>query len=117
MSKSAQELRLTAARRVPSRRRGVGARVAVAIVVLLTVVAGAPVEAVAATGSTSLSFAAVADSYVSAQSPASNFGREATLRIDGSPVTRAYVRFDVEGITGRVASAHLRLLARAKSTA
>lgn len=52
----------------------------------------------------------VADSYVGAGSPTTNYGSNAALRINGgsSPYT-AYLRFAVGGLTSKVQSAKLRL--------
>ena len=43
--------------------------------------------------------AAVADSYVQADLPTSNFGTATTVKVDGSPVTVSYLRFDLQGVT------------------
>src|SRR5206468_8566598 len=56
-------------------------------------------------------FNPTADSYVSSGSPTSNFGTLTALRIDGSPVLRAYLRFAVTGLSGTVQSAALKVLA------
>jgi len=45
-----------------------------------------------------VSFAPVADSYVEASRPTRNNGTK-DLRVDGSPVLNAYLRFDVQGAT------------------
>jgi acid phosphatase type 7 len=63
-----------------------------------------------ADASTSTStFTAVADSYVVQQKPTANFGTQKQLKLQGSPITRSYVRFNVQGLSGRVVSATLRL--------
>jgi hypothetical protein len=66
---------------------------------------------------TPASFAAEADAHVDASSPSANRGTGAVLRADGSPVVRAYVRFDVWGLTGTVSRARLRLVAASRSGA
>jgi hypothetical protein len=59
----------------------------------------------------------VADSYVDASNPTVNNGTSAQLRIDGSPVVRSFLRFDLTGLTGTVTSATLRIYANsAQST-
>lgn len=63
-----------------------------------------------------LSFAPVADSYVSASSPAQNYGTGSTLRADAAPEQRSFLRFDVAGITGTVVSAKLRIFANSSSS-
>jgi hypothetical protein len=51
----------------------------------------------------------VADSYVRADQPATNFGTATGLRVDGDPVTTAYLRFDVQGLSSPPGKATLRL--------
>ncbi len=60
-----------------------------------------------------VAFAPVADSYVDASKPDTNFGSSATLRADASPDLRSYLRFTLTGINGPVTSAQLRLTANA----
>jgi hypothetical protein len=52
-----------------------------------------------------------ADSYVDASQPTVNFGTSAQLRVDGSPVVRSYLTFNVTGVSGTVTSATLRVFA------
>lgn len=49
----------------------------------------------------SLSFTPVADTYVSAANPASNYGSTTSLRLDASPDLHSYLRFNVTGLAGR----------------
>src|SRR5687768_12709548 len=57
-------------------------------------------------------FAAVADAYVDASLPDGNFGAEPRLQLDTAPTEyRAFTRFDVTGLPGRVTRATLRLYA------
>ena len=66
-------------------------------------------------GTTTL--APVADSYVDASAPTTNHGTTTTMRVDGSPVVRSYLRFNVAGLTGAATSATLRIWANsAQST-
>ena len=58
---------------------------------MLASVVLAPVQAFAATSATE----PAADTYVQADRPTSNFGRTSTLRADNSPITNAYLRFNV----------------------
>ena len=83
----------------PRRRLGL-------IAAVLAVAAFAPGAARA-----SLVIAASADAYVDASAPAANFGTAAKLRVDGSPVVRSYLRFDVPALGTPVASAKLRVYA------
>ncbi len=46
-----------------------------------------------------VTLAPVADSYVDASVPGSNYGTLVKVRADGSPVVRSYLRFDVQGWT------------------
>jgi hypothetical protein len=56
-------------------------------------------------------FNPVADSYVNAGNPTTNFGSNASLRVDGSPVQNGYLRFTVGGTRGNVIAATLRVYA------
>jgi chitodextrinase len=66
-------------------------------------------------GPSTATFTASEDSYVSESSPSSNFGTQSTLRIDGSPLIRSYLKFTVTGLTGTVTSAKLRVFAASSS--
>ena len=45
------------------------------------------------------SFAPVADAYISAANPGSNYGASTTLRADASPDIRSYLRFEINGLS------------------
>jgi len=62
----------------------------------------------------SLSFPVVADTYVSAASPQSNYGSLAAWLLDSSPDMRAYLRFNVQGL-GKTPIKHARLLVYANT--
>jgi hypothetical protein len=64
----------------------------------------------------SITFNPVADSYVDASTPTATHGTLASLRIDGSPVVRSYLRFSVGGIAGAVTRATLRVWANTAQT-
>jgi fibronectin type III domain protein/calcineurin-like phosphoesterase family protein len=64
----------------------------------------------------SITFTPVADSYVNPDSPTTNYGLQTTLRIDGSPTVRSYLRFTVQGLSGTVTRATLRIFANSAST-
>jgi acid phosphatase type 7 len=66
------------------------------------------------TASTSLT--PVADAYVDSSSSGSNYGSGSTLRIDGSPTVRSYLRFDLSRVSGTIAQARLRIYANSAST-
>ena len=53
----------------------------------------------------------VADAYVDASNPSTNYGTSLALRVDGSPVVRSYLRFNLAGVSGTVTNATLRLYA------
>jgi hypothetical protein len=52
-----------------------------------------------------------ADTYVEEDKPTSAFGSKPFLRVDGSPISVAYLGFDVHAITGTLRSATLRIWA------
>jgi len=92
----------------PSQR----ARRAVARAVAAAAIAAAALAAGCGGGSTTtgvVRLAAAEDSYVNEQRPDENYGSAAVLRVDGSPVARAYLRFDVGGGRGAPTSARLRI--------
>jgi len=57
----------------------------------------------------------VADSYVDASSPSTNYGTKLYVRADASPVRRAYLRFVVSGV-GSADSALLKFYAESSSS-
>jgi Calcineurin-like phosphoesterase len=57
-----------------------------------------------------------ADSYVMADQPTANFGTATSLRIDGSPVAVAYLKFDVQGLTSAPTQATLKVVSPISST-
>jgi hypothetical protein len=56
-------------------------------------------------------FKPVADAYTSSDKPTTNFGTATTLKVDANPTSTSYLRFDVQGLAGRVTKATLRMLA------
>jgi hypothetical protein len=61
---------------------------------------------------TSMTFNPVADAYVYSNKPDANNGSAPTLRVDGSPVMRSYIRFDLSSLSGGlISSAILKLYA------
>lgn len=69
------------------------------------------------TSSTGIPFTPVADAYINASAPTTNYGFATTLKADASPDTRSYLRFNVQGLTGPVSNAILRVYANSASTA
>ena len=64
-----------------------------------------------------LTFNPIADSYVNETSPTTNYGSLSSLRTDGSPILRSYLRFNVQGLSGNVTRATLRVFANSASSA
>jgi parallel beta-helix repeat protein len=64
----------------------------------------------------SFTFIPVADSYVNADAPTINYGTVSSLRADGTPLVRSYLRFDLQGIVGTVTKATLRVYANSSSS-
>ena len=89
---------------------------AVPAVLALLSGSGAVVDRAGA-ASTSSSFAAVADSYVFQQKGATNYGTSNQLKIQGSPLERAYIRFNVTGLSGTILKGTLQLNTQTASTA
>jgi calcineurin-like phosphoesterase family protein len=74
------------------------------------------VSSLATTANTaSYTFAPVADSYVAGDVTGTNYGTSATLKVDGSPDYRSYLRFNVNEIQGTVTQATLRLYSTSSS--
>jgi hypothetical protein len=63
-------------------------------------------------------FAPAADSYVDASNSSTNYGTSSQVRMDGSPVVRTFLRFNISGLNGAtVTQATLRIYANsAQST-
>jgi hypothetical protein len=73
-------------------------------------------QSVAHAGPQTLVFGPAADAYINQLDAASNYGQTVTLRISQSPTMRAYLRFNVSGVSGPVSSAKLSLHANGLST-
>ena len=93
--------------RLPSNARTLRRWMAVALVVvavgaggLVVTRLGQPTEAI---------FTPVADTYVSTAHPDANYGTEPILRADATPRIRSYLRFRLDGVSGHVLKAKLRL--------
>lgn len=61
-------------------------------------------------------FTSIADTYVHAGNPTKNYGAATTLRADASPDVHSYLRFDVQGLSGPVNHATLRIFANTASS-
>jgi hypothetical protein len=64
-----------------------------------------------------LVFPPVLDTYVEQPSPSQSFGTSSALKVDGSPVRQAFLRFNVNGVAAAVHQARLRLTATANASA
>jgi hypothetical protein len=90
--------------------------------ILISLLVGTNLVALAATqfapaGASALTFNPVADAYVVQTSASTNYGAGKSLRLDGSPVTRSYLRFVVNGLNGAaVQSTLLRIYANSANT-
>src|SRR5512142_1991215 len=93
------------------------ARIATAVLAsaLLT---GLAIPRTATLAASSLTLMPDADSYVSASYPTTNYGTATTLRVDGSPDVRSYLRFSVTGLNGQtITQATLRIHANSSGSA
>lgn len=62
--------------------------------------------------STSVTSTPVEDAFVFSSDPDTNYGSSTTLRVDGSPIMRSYVRFDLSTLSGdSITSALLKIYA------
>lgn len=94
-------------------RRG-GRNLAVPLIgalLLLISTAAVPTQAQAA-----VTYTPEADTYSSAANPERNYGGSTRLVSDESPVVRSYLRFNVQGLTGAVSRATLRLYTRSNAS-
>jgi hypothetical protein len=79
----------------------------VALVAVSVSSAAIPILAASAASSSIPALHPLADSWVNSSRPTSNYGSSTTLRIDGSPVWTAYLRFDLSGFTAPISRAVL----------
>jgi 3-phytase len=67
---------------------------------------------------TTTNFVAVEDAYGDSSTPTTNYGSSAQVSVDGSPVTDAYMKFDLTDLAGKtLTSAQLRVHTTTSSTA
>ena len=69
----------------------------------------------AATGPTTVTISPSADSYVESDLPSTNFGSSAVLKNNTTPDTRAYLKFNLAGISGTVTKATFRAYTQTSS--
>jgi hypothetical protein len=53
---------------------------------------------------------------VQADFPTTNYGTATQFRVDGSPIVRSYLRFNVQGLTGTITRVTLRVYAKSSSS-
>jgi hypothetical protein len=70
---------------------------------------------VTALATTTTTFKPSGDAFVHATSANTNFGSLTQLRLDNSPIIRSYLRFNVQGLSGPVTKATLRLYTQSVS--
>lgn len=93
----------------------------VCLLVIITMAIGSSflsnaASAAASQAATVNTFNPVADAYVNSSSPDSNYGKNVSLRVDGSPVVRSYLRFDLSGLNSDlIQTAVLRIYANSAS--
>jgi hypothetical protein len=63
-----------------------------------------------------LTFTPLADAYVTAAIPNTNYGASQMIRFDASPVVNGYLTFNVQGLSGPIVRAQLRIYANSSSS-
>jgi parallel beta-helix repeat protein len=76
----------------------------------------APAQVTTPSPSSSITLVPTDDTYVDSTQTTRNFGTSSALRIDGTPEKDAYLKFDVAGVSGTIASATLRIYAASGSS-
>jgi hypothetical protein len=67
-------------------------------------------------GAATSTLSPVADTYVQSDQAAANFGTATSIKVDGSPVTVSYLRFDVAGLIGAPTKATLKVFKSLSTT-
>ena len=75
-----------------------------------------PASATTPAAPSSFTFTPDVDAYVNEASASTNYGNATTLRVDGSPLVRSYLRFTVQGLVGTVSQVTLRVFANSASS-
>jgi len=94
-----------------NRATGLLALAAAAILGGAAAFSGAP-----ALAASSVNVAPAADSYVDSTATTANLGTATQFRVDGSPVVRSYLRFDLSSLSGSVTKATLQIYANSASS-
>ena len=90
--------------------------VSVALAAALVLTAGLAISGISVIAAAPLTVAPSADSYVDSTAVTANFGTSTQFRIDGSPVVRSYLRFDLSSLSGSVGAATLHIYANSASS-
>lgn len=78
---------------------------------------GAASRAGAATATTTtVTLTPIADAYVDSSAPTTKYGSSTSLRIDGSPTVRSYLRFSLGNVSGQVTKATLLIWAKSSQS-
>jgi hypothetical protein len=67
-------------------------------------------------GAATTTLSPVADTYVQSDQPTANFGTATSIKVDGSPATVSYLRFDVAGLSGAPTKATLKVFKSLSTT-
>ncbi len=88
------------------------------VLVLTAVLVGSGLMVVGATpaSASTITLNPVADSYVQSDLPTANFGTATSVKVDGSPVTTSYLKFDVQGLAAAPGKATLRVFKSLSTT-
>ena len=101
-----------------TRHRGIGrVSLLLGVVSSVTFVTVVAFSGASASASSTVNVVPSADSYVSSAATSTNFGTAPQLRIDGSPVVRSYLAFDLRSVSGAATAATLRVYASSASLA
>jgi hypothetical protein len=63
-----------------------------------------------------ITFKPVADAYITAAIPNTNYGGSQMIRFDANPVVKGYLTFNVQGVTAPIATVKLRIYANSSSS-
>lgn len=74
-----------------------------------------PTQQIPSTGRT-YTFTPLADAYVTAAIPNTNYGASQMIRFDASPVVKGYLTFSVQGLSAPITRAQLRIYANSSSS-
>jgi acid phosphatase type 7 len=83
---------------------------------IVTLFAAAAFSGQSASAAATINVGPLTDSYVNSSAPSANYGTALELRIDGSPVVRSYLAFDLRSLSGPIVSATLRVYAGSASS-